>query len=1365
MCNAYQRWWDLYIITDVEGRKTAQRQNLPSPFDFGLMVETVSPKQQNRGDTQEETERLPVQEGLRKYAENHVLLVGKPGSGKSTALARLLLEEAEKTKSLGGSGCIPVLVELRQYKTSMLELIEDFLGRHELYLDVEIKTLLRKGQFLLLVDGLNELPNEEARRELKTFRQNNPKTPMIFTTRDLGFGGDLGIEKKLEMQPLKEEQMQQFIRAYLPEKGEEMLRRLGGRLREFGQTPLLLWMLCDLFKQSGNLPPNLGLVFRCFTQSYVGNVKDDVPVSGESRRWWEELLKHLAFTMMQGETPKELRVVIDRQEAEEILTKFLECKVDYPSSRAKEWLEDLLKHHLIQVTSNKKIEFRHQMLQEYYAAEYLWQLLPSLNDDNLLKQHYLNYLKWTEPLALMLALVDNEKQALRIVKLALDVDLQLGARLAGSVKPNFQVKTVTLIIELNVPQLLKNKLLGITRSEVAIDALRKAWNDKDSDVSSSATFALGQIGSEAAISELLKALENPNVNVYRRAAEWLAYLDCQAAIPGLRKKLADLNSSISNSCSDKDVLLWMSIVRTLGKLSRQEAISELHEKVLVLDEPFNMFVMLGAARLLGQLDGEGVLPQLLKALKDPKSHIRKNAAIILGQMGEKTAIPGLLKTSSQDLDAMVRLSATEALVNLDSKVAIPILLKKLVEPDNYIREQAAKILIKLNSPVTYPNLLELLNHPDENISWVATIVLGQLGKEEALPKLLKELKNEIFGVRRTAALMLEPICSQKHIPELLQTLEDQYYCVRRSAAIALGYLGREEAIPQLVKALRHYYPSDNCADIQAVRNLNGETVTFLGISNEELETLGSEDAIELWLCELDNLNIYIRVAEALGKISTKEAIEGLLGALQYSRYHTRWAAAIALGQLGRKEGSSELLEALGHHDPDFRKKVVEALSKLDNEETIQKLLNCLETQDSFVCKGAAEVLEKISSPTALSSLWDMRLTGREDFAEIIEVIQTHCKLYNYRIAQSSSKVEETKTKSETMKYKDFQILVDNNNKIRASSEQGDVSGEFRLEMNEINLALKLIKLQQADNELLKALGSKLYQALFPNQINARFHATMAGAQANEYSVRLRLLFQSPQLAALPWEFLYNEETNAFLGNNTQTMLSRYIDVPLQKRDIIAANLPLKVLLVISSPTDLAKLDATGEETLIRAALKKHIEAAKIELDVIQEATVRNINQKLREKPYNIFHFIGHGVFENNKGYMALEDTNKAAKLLDDEGFANFFLGNRSLGLVVLNSCQGAEVSGHQIFAGIAPNLVQRGIPAVVAMQYPILDSTAKLFADEFYRTLALGYPVDAAIQTTRNAISQEVGLDKRDFATPVLYMRAKDGIILNSYTI
>jgi hypothetical protein len=51
-------------------------------------------------------------------------------------------------------------------------------------------------------------------------------------------GGDFGLEKKLEMQPLTEAQMQDFVRSYVPEQAEAMLRQLKDRLREFGQTPL-----------------------------------------------------------------------------------------------------------------------------------------------------------------------------------------------------------------------------------------------------------------------------------------------------------------------------------------------------------------------------------------------------------------------------------------------------------------------------------------------------------------------------------------------------------------------------------------------------------------------------------------------------------------------------------------------------------------------------------------------------------------------------------------------------------------------------------------------------------------------------------------------------------------------------------------------------------------------------------------------------------------------------------------------------------------------------------------------------------------------------------------------------------------------
>lgn len=365
-----------------------------------------------------------------------------------------------------------------------------------------------------------------------------------------------------------------------------------------------------------------------------------------------------------------------------------------------------------------------------------------------------------------------------------------------------------------------------------------------------------------------------------------------------------------------------------------------------------------------------------------------------------------------------------------------------------------------------------------------------------------------------------------------------------------------------------------------------------------------------------------------------------------------------------------------------------------------------------------------------------------------------------------------------MNYHDFELLVTPDHKIRASSEQGEEEGELRLDMNEIGLALQLIEhgsrhaarrdavradlpARSTNAALLKGLGTRLYQALFPADIYGHLRASVAGAEAVRHGVRLRLIIEPPELSALPWEFLYDDDTNTFLANSTQTVLSRYIRVPMSKRDVKAASPPLKILLVISSPQDLARLDAEGEERLIREALADHLEAGQIEMDVLNEATRRNISQKLREKSYNVFHFIGHGIFEGDKGSLALIDQDNMARLMDDESFSNFFLGNRSLGLVILNACQGAATSSHQAFVGLAPHLVRRGIPAVIAMQYPIADSTAKLFADEFYRTLALGWPVDAAAQTTRNAISMEVGLDLPDFATPVLFMRAKDGVILS----
>jgi predicted NACHT family NTPase len=173
----YQDWWNYYTLTDVEGQKQL-KQCFPSPFkfDFGLMVQTVVPQTaDNREKPEEKIERLSVLEGINKYASGHVLLVGKPGSGKSTALIRLLLEKAKSypATDLGSEVTIPILVELRYWKTSIFAQIKEFLQQHDTNLildEITLTSLLNQGQFLFLIDGVNELPSEAARRDVAAFR-------------------------------------------------------------------------------------------------------------------------------------------------------------------------------------------------------------------------------------------------------------------------------------------------------------------------------------------------------------------------------------------------------------------------------------------------------------------------------------------------------------------------------------------------------------------------------------------------------------------------------------------------------------------------------------------------------------------------------------------------------------------------------------------------------------------------------------------------------------------------------------------------------------------------------------------------------------------------------------------------------------------------------------------------------------------------------------------------------------------------------------------------------------------------------------------------------------------------------------------
>ena len=565
ICNdpAYDLWSKGYTLTDVTSQKQTA-SGRPGGRLMTLSAQTVPSTAEDGKPKDDQVEQLTVLEGLRKYAKEHVLLQGAPGSGKSTALARLMLEEAEhnqdEAKGVNQASTlgIPVLVELRYYETSVIKCIHDFLRSHDpsfsrdesLGRD-EIEQWLIQGQLLLLIDGVNELPSEAARRDLQQFRLLYKTTPMIFTTRELVGAGDLKIQKKLTMQPLTEAQMSEFVQAYLgPGPGEAMLSKLGDRLKQFGRAPLLLWMLCSVFDSNQKIPENLGFVFQQFTQNYDNTLKQDVPNPNQSRSFWSELLQELAYQMLTEGDPKEVLVAVPRFKAEGLIRAYLrQAEVGGSLEQAKLWLEDLLKYHLIQLGANDQIEFRHQLIQEYYAAERLLKELESISDKNL-KWEYLNYLKWTEPLALMAGMVFDEGQALRLVRLALETDYELGARLAGAVDKRWHRRTVEMIADLSISPIFRIWLLGRTKSEAAVAGLIAALSDEASSVRQRAAEALGKIGGAAAVAGLIAALSDENWSVRQRAAEALGQIGDAVAVAGLLSALSDEDWSVRRRAAE-----------------------------------------------------------------------------------------------------------------------------------------------------------------------------------------------------------------------------------------------------------------------------------------------------------------------------------------------------------------------------------------------------------------------------------------------------------------------------------------------------------------------------------------------------------------------------------------------------------------------------------------------------------------------------------------------------------------------------------------------------------------------------------------------------------------------------------------------
>ena len=304
-----------------------------------------------------------------------------------------------------------------------------------------------------------------------------------------------------------------------------------------------------------------------------------------------------------------------------------------------------------------------------------------------------------------------------------------------------------------------------------------------------------------------------------------------------------------------------------------------------------------------------------------------------------------------------------------------------------------------------------------------------------------------------------------------------------------------------------------------------------------------------------------------------------------------------------------------------------------------------------------------------------------------------------------------------------------------------------------------------------AFGLKLSQAFFKSQISQLWGGAVNHCQTYEAVLRVRLdLTRAPELAALPWEYLRLVGDENYVALDENFTLVRYLQTTEPMRPL-KINPPLRVLVLASTPLDLAELATHTEILKIRAALAE-LQQEFVSVSVLDNGTVEGLQQALEQaqaanEPFHIFHFIGHGAFEEEKqeGVLLFENEAGQSVAVGHEDLARLLQPYRSdLRVVLLNACEGARASNGSVFASVAAKVVQlAGIPAAIAMQYSITDTAAIAFAKAFYQEIAQSSPLEDAVDKARLAISN-TKTGPEEWGTPVFYLRASSGQLLDLST-
>jgi Trypsin-like peptidase domain len=404
-----------------------------------------------------------VEEAIKKF--QRLVMIGEPGSGKTTALMHIALtfadrlERAMNERGAGGDIQIPVYIWIPHFnllpegspQTRFEALIQESFRALTGELPGKIfAELITKSRMILLLDGLNEVG--ENNREifltgLESFAGAHAQHAIVVSSRTYNFRfdkNDLPVLQLLELE--YPEGVEQYIESYIPSPSTR--RRVmhiieeNFQMRRLAVNPLLLMLILLVYTyEAGNVLASRGRLLSKLASGLLGRwqLHDlDDPEQVEPRFWFAEkelLLAELGYAMKaQGlemalpDVQAIFKAAI-RNKSPQLAAAALQRPPRFqPIDKDTNWTEFIreLRRDRVLVDSGGKdsIRFWHQTMQEYFAARYIWsEIRPmfsqSAGNQTLSKSRsralarkfrlYINSQSWHEILAIVAGLVDENE--------------------------------------------------------------------------------------------------------------------------------------------------------------------------------------------------------------------------------------------------------------------------------------------------------------------------------------------------------------------------------------------------------------------------------------------------------------------------------------------------------------------------------------------------------------------------------------------------------------------------------------------------------------------------------------------------------------------------------------------------------------------------------------------------------------------------------------------------------------------------------------------------------------------------------------------------------------------------------------------